>query len=146
MLAAAAAATFGLGVSAAFHFGKRSEREARLPDLGARSSAKALLLPSPSRAGASGRQAAKFRDFAPAGGGLTGLLFLEGAGSCDSLFLDARRLGLPLPAEGIRVASGEHTLVCVDRDGALSSRERISILPFQRKLIQIRSKIPKRET
>jgi serine/threonine protein kinase len=146
MLAAASAAVFGLALSAAFHSGKRSEREARLPSLGDRGSAKALLLPAPDRARPSGRAPAKFREFAPAGGGLAGLLFVEGAEACDSLFLDARRLRLPLRSDGISVASGEHTLVCRDRNGALASRERISMLPFQRKLVRIHPKPSKRES
>ncbi|MDB5102492.1 MAG: hypothetical protein JWP91_181 [Fibrobacteres bacterium] len=144
-MAAAAAAALALALSAGFHFGKRLERESWFPAVSPEGEAALLLLPSQGSGTRTARSAAQFREFKRTDGRLAGLLFLEGADACESLTLDARTLGRPLPSEGIPMESGEHSLACGNRDGTLIHREKIDILPFQRKIIRLRKNARKGE-
>lgn len=138
LAAVAAALALCLALAAAFHFGRRSERERRFPSVAAESGTGALLLPPHPSAKRSAGMPVRFREIGQGGNRLAGRLFLENAGGCDSLFLDAHAVTPPPPGEGMAVEPGEHALVCLDGAGGLLYREKTSLLPFQRKIIRIR--------
>jgi predicted Ser/Thr protein kinase len=147
-LATAAVAVFLLSLSVAYHFGQRLERETRYPSIVADTETEALLLPAhggrkkPSGGYAAFPATAEFREPAGAGSRLAGILFLEGVEGCDTLSLDAKSLAIPVPSGGIPLEPGEHALDCLDRNGERVYRERLALLPFQRKIIRIRSAKP----
>lgn len=137
MMAAAAAVAFSAAMQTAFHFGKQAERETWYPAIGIDESSRLLLLPAAPKRGIAAPEALNFREFSGKGGRLAGFLFLEGAEACDSLVLDARKLPLPLPPDGLRLESGEHSLACLDGKGTFLYREKLALLPFQRKIIRL---------
>jgi hypothetical protein len=134
----AAAFAFALALVAAFHFGKSLERQSRFPTVDPGRQPRALLLPTQPKGNRTARVPGKFREFAKSEGSLAGILFLEGSEECDGLSLDARTLAHPV--DGIPLAAGEHLLACANGDGSLAYREKIGLLPFQRKIIRLRKK------
>jgi hypothetical protein len=151
IIALAASLLFLAAVSAAFLFGRQAGRDIRIAVGGPGTPSRQLLLPS--HAGAPGtRKAAsgpaRFAELRGAGTRLTGMLFLEGLDVCGSVRLDARPLGMGDMArfrkgkDGIALDPGEHVLDCADSLGNPVYRERIGILPFQRKMVRIRSASP----
>lgn len=145
LVSTAASAAFILALLTAFHFGKRAERESFYPAIDRDVEARLLLLPGKQNGNKSQRAPVRFREFAGAGGRLAGLLFVDGAKGCDSLFLDAQSIPMPVPRGGIPMESGEHSLLCTDSAGTLVYREKLTMLPFQRKLIRLDKKTPKQE-
>ncbi|HKP94158.1 MAG TPA: serine/threonine-protein kinase [Fibrobacteria bacterium] len=146
LMAAAAAFAFLLSVSAAFVIGKRLERVGRFPAITADADAGILLLPAHGRGKKSPGKPGKFREPGGIGGKLAGVLFLEGADACDTISLDAHGLLAPLPSGGLPLEPGEHSLSCLDGMGDILYREKIALLPFQRKILRIRLQKPKKET
>jgi predicted Ser/Thr protein kinase len=146
LVGAASALALGLALSAAFHFGMRAANADRFPVVLADKESTVLLLPT----AATGRKTLKasgaFRQLGETESRISGRIFLDGGGRCDSVYLD----DLPVPDSafegGLSTAPGEHTLVCVEPGAGARHRERISLLPFQRKLLRLGAREPKRET
>lgn len=128
---------FASALLLAFFFGRQAERHTRFPGLESGGDVRSLLLPARRRLAPSAT--AQFQEFTKVGGRLSGTLFVELPAACDSLTLDAAGVSKAAAAAGLTVAHGEHTLACLDPEGGLISRERLSILPFQRKPVRLRS-------
>jgi predicted Ser/Thr protein kinase len=152
LVGAASILALGLALSAAFHFGMRAAGDGRFPVVLADEESKALLLPpaaagrKAAKAGRVGKAAGAFMELGGTQSRISGLIFLDGGGRCDSVYLDDLPVPEPAFAGGLSAAPGEHTLVCVEPGAGARHRERISLLPFQRKLLRLGAREPKRET
>ncbi|MEO6097837.1 MAG: serine/threonine-protein kinase [Fibrobacteria bacterium] len=144
VISMATAAGFIVAMLLAFHYGKSSERGKRYVSVSAEENSKILLLPGMKDGKRAVKGAAKFLELATVENSLMGLIFIEGAEQCDKLSLDGRVVRTPAPS-GLPTASGEHVLLCNDRFGSLNYREKLTILPFQRKIIRIHDKVSKKE-
>ena len=143
----AASLLFLAALAAAFHFGRQAGRDGRfaVPGgnvKGSENASRQLLLPSHSGARKSGAVPARFTELRGGGGRLAGWLFLEGMEACANVLLDARnpadRALSGAGGQGFPLEPGEHILTCADGRGNPVYRERISMLPFQRKIVRIR--------
>ncbi len=137
--ALAAMVLFAAAMMSAYFFGKRSERRILHPAAESNDHARALLLSRRALGGSSPGIAgipAKFREFSPRRGTLTGILYLYARPGCDSLDLDGSGVDTMSATAGLTTSFGEHTVVCFDKHGVQLSQERVSLLPFQRKIIR----------
>lgn len=132
---AAATVLFAVGLSAAFHFGRQSERNNGLA-LHRDQAAKSFLLPS-RKSGVPMGIAARFRDPDRRIGRLSAMVFLEGAEACDSVQMDGNPLGEAHGGAGVASPAGERSFTCLDRGGHILYRERMFLLPFQRKIVRL---------
>ena len=145
LIALAVSIAFAFALVAAFRIGKRTEREHRFPTVPSEAASRLFLLPSHPAAGARTRTEVEFKEAGKAISRISATLFLMDANRCDTLYMDAKAVSLPPPAAGLSLDPGEHSLVCLDGAGALVYREKSTLLPFQRKVIRIRSATPRKE-
>ncbi len=131
------AAGFALAVASAFLLGRRSGGAERFAAVSAEPGARALLLPG-LRPAAAGAAALPLRELAGRGG-LAGRLTVRDASRCDSLRLDGRELPSGSASEGVVLLAGEHQLLCRcgETPGGGIRRERVALLPFQDKTIEL---------
>jgi hypothetical protein len=72
-------------------------------------------------------------------GGLAGRLSIQDAAGCDSLRLDGRPLSAARASGGMALLAGEHHIICRcgEAGGRSWRRERVSLLPFQDKVLRL---------
>lgn len=149
--AAAGSLLFLAALAASFHFGRQAGRDSRFFVAGGREAAAGqLLLPSHSGSRKSRGVPARFTELRGGGSRLNGMLFLEGMDACGKVLLDTRNPVAPARSDeggkGFPLEPGEHILACVDGRGNTVYRERITMLPFQRKIVRIPAAFPGKGT
>ncbi len=127
---------FAGALSAAFYFGRQTGSQRLIPAT-PQGTARMLLLPSrkppePFNAGL------YLKEFSRGPSRLSGWIFVEDPEACDSLYLDGSALASALTAGEFPVSHGEHQLLCKDFSGNALRKEKVSLLPFQKKVVHMR--------
>lgn len=155
--AVGASAGVALALALGYFAGRASERHDRVAAPRSREETRALLLPG--RTGRAGAEAGRFRELdgdVPGGeapgegtpdggtrglkgrwggaGRLSGLVFLDPAPSCDSVWIDGKSRRASSLSRGIALRPGEHAIACSGSPRA----ERFTLLPFQRKTLKLK--------
>ena len=133
--AVAAASVAAIAIAIAFLAGRETGKQERVRIRAADEGSLALLLPARG-SGKAGATEARFRDIQSGPGRIAGLVFLAEGSGCDSLEVDGAAWPAAEAARGIPVRPGAHAFACVANGAATAAPEKVSVLPFQRKIMR----------